>query len=784
MMEDLKKVVENKKLFDRVVPVVMGKSTDPIAFQDAIAQYTGEKLSETTKEARADRLRKRLLGMSQDGKKKILIILDDLWNIVDLKDIGLASPWPKGFKLFLTSRYETLCCQMGVEVSSILNILPLKEPEAIQLFWETMGLSDGDADHELHKVGEDIVKRCGGLPMAINTIALSLKGKIKDAWKLTLLRLRRHDLQDLQDLQGRYDVVHHIFKISYEGLPLDDKEIFILSGIFPDDFNIPLEDLMRYAWGLKLFDNVHSLFEARLRTNTSIHNLIRANLLVESDRKGCVKMHDLARSFVLSNISEFKQASVINHSDMSEWPKQDTRESCERILLNCKGMSGFPRHFDYPNLKLLKLMMNEKEPLKFPDDFYARMKQLEVISYRSIPLSSLAISLQYSTSLRMLSVHSCSFEGDLSYLGHLSNLELLSFVNCHIECLPSTMGNLGKLKLLDLTGCGRYRIGDGVFQKLDNLEELYMRNFENKVMSFTKDNCKGLEMVLVKLIALEVEFFERITQLNNVSLKNLERFSISVGCHLDPIYDNDVYSYENTLRLLCSFKEVRASEINKLFEKTEKLHLEVKDMIYLEDILIHPSQYSFSKLKHLSFQMCGNLTYLFTVNVASTLTNLESLTVRYCDVLASLIHDGGNNGVEVIKFLKLKRLELHNLPMFEGLCDNINIVMEFPQLMWLILEDLANITCIFASSNNISETTIPLLNKEVVFPKLEEIKILRMCLNEIWGCEEEDDRTPVLKVIEVDECDNIQSLFPINPMPLLSHLEVLTRNALGKLIAA
>nr|XP_043633040.1 disease resistance protein At4g27190-like [Erigeron canadensis] len=772
MMEQLKEVVTDRKVFDRVVPVVIGNITGPIAFQDAVAQEVGGKLSESAKETRAERLKQRFLGMSEHGKKKILIILDNLWNPFELKDIGLKSPLPKCFKLLLTSRYEKLCDPIGDGSSSILKMDPLKLSEAKKLFWEIMKLPEGAVDHQKVKLGEDIVKRCGGLPIAIDIIARALRTERVDEWNLTLTRLKRHN--QFPNLQSLYAVVQDIFEISYDFLKNnDDKEIFILSGLFPNDFDIPLEDLMRYGWGLKLFVNVYSLVEARQRTNTSVHNLIRANLLIESDRKGCVKMHDLARSFVLSNISKFKQASIVNHGDMSEWPKQDIRHSCERILVKCKGMSEFPQQFDYPDLKLLKLMMNEKEPLMFPDDFYTEMKKLQVISYRSILYPSLPISLQCSTSLRMLCLRSCSLTGDLSFLGHLTNLEILSLAYCRIKYLPSTMEKLTKLKLLDLTGSDKLCIDDGVFQKLNNLEELYLRNSNEKVISFTEDNCKGLERVSKKLTALEVEFFKNNIRPDRVSFKKLERFRISIGCHLDHIYDNDVVSYENTLRLVGSYKEVRAFEIEELFGKTEKLHLQVEDIKHIEDVLMHPSQYSFCNLKHLSFEKCANLSYLFTVNVASTLTNLERLTVKSCGVLESLIYDEKNRA-EVIKFHKLKRLVLEELSMFVGLCDNINIVMELPQLVELRLAYLPKFTCIFSSSKNISATTIiPLLNKKVMSPKLEELEIIGMNLKEIWGCEEEDDRTPMLKQIEVEECDQIENLFPNNPMRLLSHLEKL-----------
>nr|XP_043610004.1 uncharacterized protein LOC122581789 [Erigeron canadensis] len=83
--------------------------------------------------------------MSEDGKKKVWTTLDDLWNVIDLKDIELASPLPKGFKLFLTSRDERLCGQMGVKTSSSSRVDVLEEPGAKHYFWETIGLSDDGA---------------------------------------------------------------------------------------------------------------------------------------------------------------------------------------------------------------------------------------------------------------------------------------------------------------------------------------------------------------------------------------------------------------------------------------------------------------------------------------------------------------------------------------------------------------------------------------------------------------------------------------------------------------
>ncbi|XP_071697123.1 disease resistance protein At4g27190-like [Rutidosis leptorrhynchoides] len=534
MMEQMKRVAEDKKMFDLVVKVVIGKSKNKMMIQEAVAENTGGSLTENDEDNRAERLRKRFEGISEDGKKKILVILDDLWEDMDLKDIGLTNPLPKGFKLLLTSRDERVGTKMGVERSCIFKIDVLEEPEAKKLFWEIAGISD--SDHDLSRIGEEIVKKCGGLPLAIATIASTLRdNKYKETWKDALNRLH-----------NKNDSLLNIFYISYDNLKdNDEKAIFLLSGLFPDDHNIRIEDLTRYGWGLKLFiNNLNSVSTARTRVNACIKNIIYSNLLIESNKTGCVNIHDLVRDFVLSKFSKVKQASLVNNDNISD---QLRRDSYERILLKCGGMVEFPADFNQPNLTLLSLMDGEKLA-KFPEDFYTRMEKLQVVAYTGIHKPLLP---RHLTSLRTLCLDLCKSLGDISFLGDLISLEILSLAYCGISNLPSAIGKLKNLKLLDLTECAAdLCIDDGVFQSLNKLEELYMRARYGNRIKFTEDSCKGLKMVSSKLTALEVEFFKSILEPKNVSFKKLERFRISMGAQLG------AFTSENTLKLVASKEEI------------------------------------------------------------------------------------------------------------------------------------------------------------------------------------------------------------------------------------
>ncbi|XP_076921648.1 disease resistance protein At4g27190-like [Bidens hawaiensis] len=744
MMEDIEKAVKKRGMFKWVVRKTIGTKYDPIATQEDIAKHVGEPLKEDNIEERAVRLGNRFEGMSKIGEK-ILIILDDVWEAIKLKDIGLTSHFPKGFKLLVTSRNERVLTKMNVESKAeVFKMVGIEEAEANSFFWKTVGLSD--ADGELRKIGENILKKCGGLPIAIKTIAEALKNEEKDAWDLAWEDLKRHNLKDIDNLDG---VAYSVFHISYKYLKKDDdKAIFVLCGLFQDDFDISLEELVRYGWGLQLFMRADSLDEARKRTNTSVRNLIRANLLTESSIIGCVKMHDLARAFVLGNISKFKQASIVNHGDKSEWPTQDTWLSCERILLTCKGMPEFPEEFYYPNVLLLKIM-NGDRLLELPDGFHERMEKLKVIAYDKMQNPLFLASLQCSISLRTLFLDSCLLvDNNISFLGELLNLEVLSIARCNIRKLTSAIGKLKRLKLLDLTGCVNLCIDDGVLENLKNLEELYMRASEEKPIRFTDPNCDELKVLSEKLIALEFEFFENILQPKNMSFEKLQRFRISIGCSLnvETKYE-DKYSFKNTLDLTTNRSDILDCKINVLFSKTGKLHLSVKDMIYVEDIMSASQNSTFSRLKVLHVYNCQELTHLFTIPVANGLKLLESLTVSSCPALKSLV----------------------------SLSDSHVKVMELPELVKLSLYELPDFTSII-HEYDISDMQ-PLFNKEVMFPKLSKLTIDDLKeLKKLWADDitsGEEDNVSMLREIKVVGCDCLVNLFPRNPMRLLSHLEMI-----------
>ncbi|XP_035841647.1 probable disease resistance protein At4g27220 [Helianthus annuus] len=543
----------------------------------------GEGLREETVTARADSLRRKFEKKLEEDKKKILVILDDVWEKVEIKDIGLTSPLPKGVKLLLTSRYSNICTQIAdASLLQVVQVNVLSDEEAQKFFSEYTGVSK-EHDHNLFQIGCDIVKKCGNLPLAIKIIGRTLKSQEKYVWRDTLVRLKNHDLDDN---------VQEIIRISFEYVKKDEeKEIFLHCGLFPEDSDIKIEDLVRHAWGLKLFKNVSTLGEARDRTYTCVRNLVNANLLMDSEELGCVKMHDLVLAFVLERVSKGDFAWIVNHGNVSSWGRDEMNESCKRISLTCMGMSEFPKDFKYPDLSFIQLMDGDQS-LKFPEDFYASMENLKVIAFYRMRYPPLPTSLQFSTKLKSLCLRKCKLMSDWSFIGDLVNLEVLSLAYCGIQKLPSTIGNLRKLKLLDLTECVDLHIDDGVFINLVKLEELYMRCSYNNRICFTDANLEELKKLLCQLCALEVEFYD-MNHLKDVSFEKLDKFKISIG----DVYFGKITSFKTTLQL--HLRDEHRSDlveykIDELVKKSESLFLSMEHMSHLEDFVpVNPSDQSF-----------------------------------------------------------------------------------------------------------------------------------------------------------------------------------------------
>lgn len=85
LVKEVATQAKSEALFSQVVITTASQTPDNRKIQEEVAENLGLKLPENTVSVRAKRLEERLRK-----EKKILVVLDDIWNKLDLEEVGIV----------------------------------------------------------------------------------------------------------------------------------------------------------------------------------------------------------------------------------------------------------------------------------------------------------------------------------------------------------------------------------------------------------------------------------------------------------------------------------------------------------------------------------------------------------------------------------------------------------------------------------------------------------------------------------------------------------------------
>ncbi|WKA02071.1 hypothetical protein VitviT2T_020307 [Vitis vinifera] len=172
--------------------------------------------------------------------KKFLLVLDDVWNENCHEWDTLCMPMragAPGSKLIVTTRNEGVAA-----VTRTCPAYPLRElsnNDCLSLFTQqALRTRNFDAHPHLKEVGEEIVRRCKGLPLAAKALGGMLRNQLsRDAWA-NILTSRIWDLPE--------DKSHILpaLMLSYHHLPSHLKQCFAYCSMFPKDYEFNKDDLV------------------------------------------------------------------------------------------------------------------------------------------------------------------------------------------------------------------------------------------------------------------------------------------------------------------------------------------------------------------------------------------------------------------------------------------------------------------------------------------------------------------------------------------------------------
>ncbi|KAK9291146.1 hypothetical protein L1049_009334 [Liquidambar formosana] len=683
MAKKVGKRAKAEKLFDETVMTVVTLNPDPEKIQAEIAKRLDlEFKGKDDFPERAKKLQKKLMG----GKRH-LIILDDVWKVLDLKEIGIPFGGVyMGCKVMLISRSQEVCKSM-----KFFTIEMLLEPEAWNLFVKSAGNSIKDSPN-LHKIAKKVVKECGGLPLAIITVGRALNGSEQYAWEDALLQLKMSIPENISEMTQK---VYRCIELSYNFLDSPEaKSCLLLCCLFEEDTNIWFEDLFKYGLGLGLFKGIDALAEARKRVRTLVDKLKSCYLLLDGEWKESFKVHDVVRDVIRFKVTEGKEVFLFGEGQ--RWTTNQKYSSLS-LKSNLNTIHERPEQLPCPKLDLL-LLEGMDDPLEEVDDFFEGMEGLKVLGLRRMFIPSSRTPLSSLKNLRTLCLPYCHLE-DVSLIGQLKALVILSFRYSYIEELPPEIGNLTRLKLLDLTRCGKLkRISSGVISRLIQLEELYLRRSGLRwvVGEEGKEeyevNLKELRS-LPNLIALQTLLPTAKFPGSNFLFKNLKRFDISITAGEGW---NWSYPFEfwNELELDLDARVLVGSGINELLKKTEALRLKLKGV---KKVLHDPTLSSLVRLKTLKIYSFEGAEYLFDtvdLNSHSICPVLESVEINDVDNLKMICHGQLPAG----SFRELRYLELFNLSELLHLWKDPNQLVSLRNLREIVVNRCKRLENLFSQS--------------------------------------------------------------------------------------
>ncbi|CAA3024469.1 probable disease resistance At5g63020 [Olea europaea subsp. europaea] len=679
--------------------------------------------------------KKRAAQLFQAFKKKerFVLILDDVWKQIDTCKIGIPSKM-EGSKLVITSRSEEVCNRMRCQ--KIIKVNTLSEQEALNLFWKTF--DSDERSSEVEGICKKMVKGCGGLPLALITLAGSMRG-VNDIheWRDASERLKESCMKQ-EDMEIE---VLPILLYSYQRLR--DKRLqrcFLYCSLYPEDHlisrdvligNFISEELMerRLSWQAEV-DQGHAI----------LNQLVRACLL-ESESFGKLKMHDLIREMAIGITKDNPRYMVKAGLHLKELPEeQKWTEDLDKVSLMCNSIEKISPGTS-PKCPTLSTLILRRNPLRLiPDCFFTHMCGLRTLDLSETKIESLPNSISDLEKLKALFLKSCDELESVPSLEKLKELRYLELSSTRIEKVPQGMESLTNLKRLSLL-CDRLEmIPTGTLHRLAHLQQLELP-YHLDVPIEEVETLKQLEVLNCGLNS--VRDLNRLINSRRID-KPLYFYNIRVGSRemlkerdrggpckvlffgenglMESSLDTDKNMLPQDIEYLRFFRsglsgclldefptlssarDLKECEImveDKLecimrleeeqqssgvpFQSLERLNLtQLQNLIGLfkwEAVAAPLPPGTFSCLGRLSIRRCDKIKKVFAPCLVRNFHNLQFLYVEDCAQMEEIIEDDKNERAD-ITLPRLKALFLFNLPQVKSICKG-KMICNSIEYIWL-----------------------------------------------------------------------------------------------------
>ncbi|XP_077223296.1 disease resistance protein At4g27190-like [Tasmannia lanceolata] len=767
--------------FDAIVMVTVSKDVKLKIIQEEIAKKVGMELKEEIESLRTSKLRTRLMDV-----KKLLIILDDLWESLDIVNIGIPyGDENKGCKILLTSRSLDICRQMGSKDPRkfvVIHVNLLSEDESWNLFREKVG----DVVHclSLQNVARMAAQECRGLPLALVTLGGALSGNNNLAvWKNAVTQLKRADPIYIEGMEKE---VYQSLRISFSHLKTEElKQCFLFCALFPEDFEIPVERMIRYLIAEGILVKFENLEEAMDKGCALIDKLKSCSLLLESEQKGKVRMHDMVRDMAIwiAASKEGDYRFVVKAGlGLEDWPEMESLQGCKRLSLMNNRIRKLPDRVECPQLLTL-LMRGNKKLAEIPYKFFETVKVLRVLDIGWTAIERIPPSLACLQNLKELCLQDCNLSAGFSHVGELKALESLNLSENTFRQLPMEIGNLTNLRRLDLSDNRNLKVipRNAVICRLTRLEELDMHG------SFDRWEVEGEgegEASNGNAMLAEVASLRQLTNLR-VGIKDAHRFT------QDDLFRSSTHlkKFRFHLQLGGARADARApGDINReiiihgsapipkwvklfLFPQSSSLsvgcHRSSKNLLDLD-------KHGFQSLLSIDIESCDEMEYLISGKDVPecALQHLQYLRLFGLKKLEKVVSE--DESLPLPTLAKLTRMSI-------WYCDRLNHVVITPNLLQR-MQNLAELSV--GSCENVEHLFVAPTENKLVLPKLQKLDLLSLLkMENMWiGL----PTLQSLTELNISECKGLKEIFSsaqVKGLPNLAKLSVKYCGEVKKIIS-
>ncbi|KAI5559511.1 hypothetical protein BDE02_17G115900 [Populus trichocarpa] len=375
--------------------------------------------------------------------KKFLLVLDDVWEDYtdwwsQLKEVLRCGS--KGSAVIVTTRIEIVALRMAT--AFVKHMGRLSEEDSWHLFQRlAFGMRRKEERAHLEAIGVSIVKKCGGVPLAIKALGNLMRLKDnEDQW----IAVKESEIWDLREEASK---ILPALRLSYTNLSPHLKQCFTYCAIFPKDHVMRREELVA-LWMANGFISCRREMDLHVMGIEIFNELVGRSFLqeVEDDGFGNItcKMHDL--------MHDLAQSIAVQECYMSTEGdgKLEIPKTVRHVAFYNKSGASSSEVLKVLSLRSL-LLRNDALRNEWGKFLSRKHRALRLINVRVENFPKSICDLKH---LRYLDVSGSEFKTLPESITSLQNLQTLDLRYCReLIQLPKGMKHMKSLVYLDITYC-------------------------------------------------------------------------------------------------------------------------------------------------------------------------------------------------------------------------------------------------------------------------------------------------------------------------------------------